>query len=276
MTDIFREVDEDLRRDRAAESWQKHGGKLLAVALVIVLATAGWRFYEYRQRLASEAAATRYDQALRLIRDGKHAEGEALLAEASRADHAGYAGLARFRQAAEIGRRDAAAGATAYDALAADAALDATWRELATIRAAVLRFDSAEPDALRRTLTPLAEAGKPWRHPAREMLGLIALRAGDYDAAGRFFDQLVIDGETPQSLRARVQLYLAIVAGGPIPAASAASPEPATPSPALPQTAPTLPLPGAPAAPSGLLPTLPLPGTPAAPASPTVPTPAPQ
>jgi hypothetical protein len=49
MSDIFREVDEDVRRDKAAEFWKKYQNYIIAGAALIVLAAAGWRFYENRR-----------------------------------------------------------------------------------------------------------------------------------------------------------------------------------------------------------------------------------
>ena len=48
------------------------------------------------------------------------------------------------------------------------------------------------------------------------MLGLAALKQGDYDGAGRWFDQIAADRETPQALRSRLEIYTALVAGGPV------------------------------------------------------------
>ncbi len=41
MSDIFQEVDEDVRRDKAAEFWKKYQNVILAAAALVVLA-AGW------------------------------------------------------------------------------------------------------------------------------------------------------------------------------------------------------------------------------------------
>jgi len=216
MTDIFREIDEDVRRARYEQLWKKHGGKLIVLLLAVVIGFAGWQFWQYQQRTQAQAAAARYDEALQRIREAKPGEAETILEEVARSGHPGYGTLARFRLAAELGNKSAAEGIAAYDALAATAGLDPTLAGLARLRAAMLAFETATPDDLRLRLTPLTGQDNAWRHPARELLGLSALRSGDMEAAGRFFDQLVVDPETPQSLRARVQLYLDLVRAGPV------------------------------------------------------------
>jgi hypothetical protein len=69
---------------------------------------------------------------------------------------------------------------------------------------------------VRPALERLASPTNPWRHSARELLGLSGLKAGDYDVAGRWFDQIAADRETPQALRQRLEIYTAVVAGGPV------------------------------------------------------------
>jgi hypothetical protein len=56
MSDIFQEVDEEVRRDKALEFWKKHQNLIIAGAALIVLATGGYRFYENRKIAAEEAA----------------------------------------------------------------------------------------------------------------------------------------------------------------------------------------------------------------------------
>jgi hypothetical protein len=215
MTDIFRELEDDIRRDRLDRFWKNHGNKIIAAALVLVLAVAGWKGYEWRTRVAAEGAAAQFEEALRLSRDGKSEEAQAaFLALAAKAP-ASYGALGRLRAAAELGGRDAEAGATAFDALAADTGLDADTRELARLRAALLRIDGPQAAQARAALEPLARPEGPYRHTAREILGLSALKAGDLEAAGRWFDAVVTDPQTPQGLRGRVDIYLGLVRGGP-------------------------------------------------------------
>ncbi|MBV9568765.1 MAG: hypothetical protein JO172_11560, partial [Hyphomicrobiales bacterium] len=132
----------------------------------------------------------------------------------------GYAALARFREAAETGSRDPAAGVAVYDSLAADGSLGSALQGLAQLRAAMLLSDKLPPDELKKRLEPLAQGSSPWRNLARELLGLAELKAGDYEAAGRYFDEIVTDPETSPGLRQRVEIYLGLVKAGPLPAKS--------------------------------------------------------
>ncbi len=217
MTNIFDEIDEELRRDRVAAFWKRHSTKLIALAVILVAGVGAWRFYENRQLEASQQAGARFDAALQLTRDGKTAEAEQALSAIVQDNVRGYRDLARLRAAAEAGRTDAAKGIAAFQAIASDAAVPQELQQLATLRAAMLRLDTEDPKAVMATLEPLASPTAPFRNSARELLGLAALKAGDYEAAGRWFDQIVTDRSAPAALMSRVEVYLAVVRSGPVP-----------------------------------------------------------
>ena len=216
MGDFIREVDEEYRRDRIMAIWKRYSGVIVGVIVLVVAGVGGWRYWQHMERQRAEAAAVRYEEAVRLAREGKGDEAEQRLAALAKEAPPGYQTLSRFRLAAEQGRQNADAGAKAYDALAADGGLEPVMQDLARLRAAMLRIDTADPAAVQPSLERLATPTNVWRHTARELLGLSALKRGDYDAAGRWFDQIAADRDTPQGLRGRLELYTSLVAGGPV------------------------------------------------------------
>ncbi|MBV9588077.1 MAG: tetratricopeptide repeat protein [Hyphomicrobiales bacterium] len=220
MSDIFREVDEDVRRDRFERIWKQYGNLIVAAALVVVAAVGGWEIFGHFRLKQAQRASAKFETAVELSEKGKDGDAERLLASIVKKGPSGYAALARFREAAETGKRDPAAGAALYDTLAADSALGTALQGLAQLRAAMLLSDKLPPDELKKRLEPLAQGSSPWRNLARELLGLAELKGGDYEAAGRYFDEIITDPETPPGLRQRVEIYLGLVKAGPLPAKS--------------------------------------------------------
>jgi hypothetical protein len=220
MADIFREVDEDVRRDKALDFWKQHGAKFGVLAVLIVLATAGWKAYESWQLGQSEAAGAKFEEALQLARGGKTEESEILLSGLAKEGPKGYQMLARFRDAGELSKTDREKGIAAYRALAGDSALPASMRDIARLRLGLLLVDTAGLDALKPELEPLLTQGNLFGANAREVLGLAALKSGDFAAAGQYFDQIVTDREAPPALKQRADLLLAIVRAGPVKPAS--------------------------------------------------------
>lgn len=216
-TDPFlREVDEEYRREQIAQIWKRFGGLIVGLALLVVAGIGGWRYWQHLELTRSEAAAARFESGLQLSRDRKSEEAEKAFAALAADAPAGYRLLARFRLAAESGQGDAEAGAKAYDGLAADATIDNPLRDLARLRAASLRLGAGDSPPALAELERIASPQNPFRHSARETLGLAALKRGDIEAAGRWFDQIAADRDTPQGLRSRLEIYTALAAGGPV------------------------------------------------------------
>jgi hypothetical protein len=217
MSDNFlREIDEEVRRDKVAELWKKHGNLIILALVLVVLGVGAWRFWQNQQEQAAQVVSARLEEALKASRESRSDDAEKLLGEVAGGSNQGYRLVARFRLAAETARQDADSGAKAFDALAGDAAIETVFRDLARLRAAFLRVDTASYAEIRAVVEPLAVATGIWRHSAREALGLAALKGGNLEEAGRWFDQIVIDRDAPQGLRQRADLYLALVRGGPV------------------------------------------------------------
>ena len=215
MSDNFlREIDEEVRRDKAADVWKKYGNLVIVLLVFLVAAVGGWRFWQYRQEQAAQAISEKLEGALKASRDNRGEEAEKTLADLTGQGHDGYRLVARMRLAAEAARRDPADGAKAFDALANEAGLEPVMRDLARVRSAMLKVDTAPYAEMRAALEPLATPAGTWRHTAREILGISALRAANMDDAGRWFDQIVVDPQAPQGLRQRADLYLALVRAG--------------------------------------------------------------
>jgi hypothetical protein len=217
MTDFFREVDEEVRRDRALLFWQKYQNWLIGAALLIILGVGGWRFYDNSRTQAAEAAGARYEAALTLMRDGKTDAAMAAFAAMEHEDAKGYAALSRFAAADLTAAKDPEAGVKAYEALAADGAVAAAIRDTAQLRAAMLRVDRDDPKEFEHRFAPLATSGQAYRNSYRELLALAAFKRDDFEGAGRWLDEIVVDPDAPQELRGRAQAFLGLVRAGKLP-----------------------------------------------------------
>ncbi|CAN1567002.1 Tetratricopeptide repeat-like domain containing protein [Rhabdaerophilaceae bacterium] len=220
MSDIFREVDEEVRRDKAAEIWKKHGTKLVAGAALFVAAVAGWQLWEaqlFRERAAAGAA---FESAMAEANANKP-EALAALTALSAQKSGNYAILARFRLASEMARtaKDDAARAdavSAFDAIAADSSIEADWRDIARLRAGLLLVDTAPFADVEKRLLPLISGTAVFRHSAREALAISAWKHGEAAKALDALQAVILDSESPQGLRQRSELLLAVVRAGPV------------------------------------------------------------
>lgn len=211
MSELFDEVDEEVRREQLKKLWDKYSLYFIALMVLVVAAVGGWRGYQYLEAKKAAEAGAVFEKAVELSEQGKHAEAETGFADLAAKAPSGYRTLARLRAAAEASARDPKAAAKMYDDIAADSSVGSEWRDLARIRAAGLLVDSASYADIQQRLETSAEPKSTFRHSAREILALSAWRNNDMTAARKWVDAIAEDGETPPGLRSRAEALQALL-----------------------------------------------------------------
>jgi hypothetical protein len=211
VSELFDEVDEEVRREQLKKLWERYSIYIIAGAILIVAAVGGWRGYQYLEaRKAAEAGAA-FEAAAGLSEQNKHAEAEAAFTKLAATAPYGYRVLSRLRAAAEVATRDPQTAAKLYDDIAADRSVGAPEQDLARIRAAGLLLDTTSYNNMLQRLEPATTPGATYRHSARELLALSAWRANDAAATRQWLDMIANDGETPASLRSRAEALQALL-----------------------------------------------------------------
>jgi hypothetical protein len=211
VSELFDEVDEEVRREQLKKLWDKYQIYVIGLAFLIIAAVGGWRGYQYLEAKKAAEAGDAFNKAIELSEQNKHTEAEAAFADLVAKAPSGYRMLARFRVAAEVAARDPQAAARMFDDLAGDRGIGTEQQELARIRAAGLLLDSASYSDMAQRLEPATVPGATFRHVARELLALSAFRANDSTAARQWLDMIALDAETPPSLRSRAEALQALL-----------------------------------------------------------------
>ncbi len=211
MSELFDEVDEEVRRDQLKKLWDQYSIYIIALALLIIAGVGGWRGYQYLEAKKAAEAGAAFDKAAELSDANKHAEAEAAFADLAAKAPWGYRILARLRTAAEVANRDKSAAAKMFDDIAADTSVGAPERDLARIRAAQLLLETTTYPNMLQRLEPATAADATFRHTARELLALSAWRANDTAATRQWLDLIANDGESPPSLRSRAEALQALL-----------------------------------------------------------------
>jgi hypothetical protein len=206
---LFREVDEDVRQDEYKKLWSRFGKTIMAAIAAIVLGVGGYEGWKYYQKGEADKAAVVYLDAVKKANDGKFDDALGAFAAIK---HTGYAQLAKLREAAiQAEKGDAAKAIAAYEAISADASSDKLLADVARIRAGYLMVDTATLDDLQKKLGAFTVADSPWRHNAREIVGLAAFRLKDFSTAERFMNEIFADAEAPQAIKQRAQVMLQLI-----------------------------------------------------------------
>jgi hypothetical protein len=211
VTEIFDEVDEEVRREQLKKLWDKYSIYIVGAAFLVVAAVGGWRGYQYLEAKKAAEAGDAFNKAVELSEQNKHSEAEAAFADLAAKGPGGYRLLSRFHLAAEAANRDPKAGVKIFDELAADRTVGGELQELARIRGAGLLLDSAPYSEMLQRLQSETAPGATFRHVARELLALSAFRANDSSATRQWLDQIALDADTPPGLRSRAQALQALL-----------------------------------------------------------------
>ena len=226
MADIFSEVDEGLRQDRAADLWKKWGPFVIGAAVLLVAAVGVWEYVKYSRAQAIEAVAQDYMVAMDSFEDGNFAEAESQFTQIAEGD-GGFATIAGHMAAAAAqsqGDRDAAI----QRLQAVSAGTDNVYSDLAILKSAYMQADELPIGELESLVAPLLTGAGPTDALARELIAAKALADGDIERARRDYQTLSFrldDGDRLPEFQQRIQRAMLALPPAPVAAADDAPEE---------------------------------------------------
>jgi hypothetical protein len=238
---LFREVDEELRREQLMKIWNNYGTYIIGAVVVLLVGIGGYKLWQDRRASAISAAGSQFLAAIETVDNGQLEDAQKALGPVISSGVSGYAALARIKLAGAMARDGKIAeAAKAYDELAADSSADKILRDYARLQSAMLMVDTEGWTALQNRLTDLMADNNPWRFSAREVAGISALKAQKYEDARQVLGPLVSDPRVPPSTAERARAVMALVAEAELAkAAPVTADEPAAaPAPAVDGKAP--------------------------------------
>ena len=214
MSDIFREVDEEMRQQQIIGFVKRYGKYVIAAVLAAIIVFLAMRYLEGQREQEREAAGDRFETALNLLVDEQLAAAVAdfaVVAEETGGNDS-YGLLARFRQAEALYQsQDAQAAVQVYDAIADDSSVDRVYRDLAGLFAAMAALSVASSDEVLERLEPLQARNNPWHLSAMETAALIYYQQGNRDRARALYEQIEQTAPPASAFPARAQQMLAIL-----------------------------------------------------------------
>ncbi len=210
MSDIFREVEEDVRRERLQKFWKAYGDYVIAAAVLVFAGIAGFQLWQRHQADERAKASNAMTAAQQITDPSKAVEAFENLAKDA---PGGYALVARLSAANAL-----AASGKAPDAIAAYKQIagedNGVVGSVARLRAAWALAESGTRKELADLLAPLDKDGSAWAPMAREVLAYADFRALDTKAAQTKYQALSRDTAAPAALRRRAEVMAAYLAGG--------------------------------------------------------------
>lgn len=214
MSDVFEEVEDNLRTERWSALFRRWWPIAAAVIGVVVLVVAGIWFFDARKGWTGAEASQAYQRGLEAMQSENESGAEAAFVEVEAAGNSGYRALALMQRAGiRLDRGDTDEAVALFDQ-AADATNQPLIADVASLKAAWALMDTGSLEDVTARLSPLTEEGRPFRFEAQEALALARLQHGQTDAARQQLQALTLELEIPDSLRQRAQLALSLIESG--------------------------------------------------------------
>jgi hypothetical protein len=213
VSDIFREVEEDVRREQFEKLFKKYRDHLIALAALVIIGVAGLQLYRVYEQRETEKASVAYAAAGQLLEANQPRAAEPQFADLAKSAPSGYAKLAQMAEAdALFAANDHNAAIKLYEQIANQN--DPYLSGVARLHAAWMIVDGASRSDVENLLAPLTDPSNAWHDLAQEVLAYADLRAGNNDAALKSYQRLANDKDAPASLHSRANAMVKFLSGG--------------------------------------------------------------
>ncbi|HET7086377.1 MAG TPA: tetratricopeptide repeat protein [Rhizomicrobium sp.] len=201
MSDIFREVEEDVRRERLEKLWKAYGNYAVVLLVLLFAGIGGWQLWQRHTMDERQKASDAFVAAQRITNPQAAASA---FADLARTAPKGYAQVARLSQAGAMLMSGQGAGAIELykDIAKQDSGVIGS---VARLRAGWALAETGSRAELAELLKPLNQPGNAFKQNAREVLAYADYRAMDAKSAQAKYSELALDPESPDGLRRRAR-----------------------------------------------------------------------
>lgn len=211
---FFREVNEEIRQEKARALWDRFGPAAIVVAVLVVIGTGLFVAWEYWVETRANRSGDEFSHALTLANSGKADEALAAFDALEKDGYGAYPLLARMRAATvQADKGDFKAAVAGFDEVAADTSIPVAIRDIARLRAALLLVDHGTYAEVSSRVEALTNDTNPLRHSAREALALAAWKDGKSQDALKLFDQISADDGASRNARQRANVMAELIRG---------------------------------------------------------------
>lgn len=222
MTDVFEEVEESLRQERAAKLWKRASPFVFGGVALIVGAVAVFEYVKYSRNQSIEASAQTFMTAAKALQSGDFPAARDTLKELADGK-GGYAVVAGHLLAEVEGRLGGDPKAVAAHLDAVEQKDEGVLGDLARLKSAYVQADAVDLPQLEAIVAPLLEGGGNTGALARELIAAKALSTGDVERARKEYQALTLELDAPQEMKRRVQQALVVLPQAEAPAEPAAA-----------------------------------------------------
>ena len=212
MADLFQEIDDELRQDKASRLWRVYGKYVVGAAIVIIMSVGGYKFWQQKQLDDGEKASIAYEAALERSASGDHNGAIDQLNAEELGTVAGYAALSQMQKAnLAMKINDFEAALITFKDIAENDNYPQSIKDWASFRYAAVRVEKQIDSNAPADLDSLIATDSPWRFLAKEIKAIRGIETGNKSAAKAIFSELADDENAPERLRVRAAEFLKVL-----------------------------------------------------------------
>ena len=208
MSDILRQVDEDLRKDRLLKLWTSYKIYIVGSILITLISLSGYQYYLSSTQSKNEAIVEQYINSINLI--DANASIQQLL-ELNEVDNSFIKGLAQLKRAElyfVTENNDQAI--ELLESISTDESLNLIIRDLALYKYLMIQLDDLDKDLYFEIIDSQNLKVSKFKYLFRELKALKYLIEGDRINSLEIFESIISDENSPIDLKTRSEKFINI------------------------------------------------------------------
>ncbi len=209
---LFQEINEELKREKVKNFWNKYGILLTIVIIAILALAVSFESIKAWQDQKAQTRAEAYVHAYNLLIQGKYDESIAVFKDLEKQGSGIYKSIAQMQIAdvlLEQGKKEEALNILSTLADTPDAG--ESLQNMAIFKLASYKLESAPAAETEALLKRLGSAGGSWSNIAEEMSAMLAIREGNINKAIDIYNNLLNNHDLPETLKNRVQDMVSVL-----------------------------------------------------------------
>ena len=208
MSDILRQVDEDLRKDRLLKIWNSYKIYIVGSILITLISLSGYQYYLSSTQSKNEAIVEQYINSINLMDANTSIQ---QLLELNEADNSFIKGLAQLKRAElYFVTENKEQAIELLQSISTDESLNLIIRDLALYKYLMIQLDNLDKDLYFEIIDSQNLNVSKFKYLFRELKALKYLIEGDRINSLEIFESIISDESSPIDLKTRSEKFINI------------------------------------------------------------------
>ena len=205
MSNILRQIDEDLRKDKLLRIWKLYGIYIIGFILICLLSLGGYQYYLSSVHSKNEAIVEKYINAINSSDINVSINQLNELDESSNSYIKGLAKLKRTELYFTTEKKDQAL--ELLESISTDKSLDRIIRDTALYKYLMVKLDVMDKDSYLKIIDSEHLKESKFKYLFKELKGLKLLIEGDQINSQEIFESIISDKDSPIDIRTRAEKF---------------------------------------------------------------------